>query len=459
MMPNSATVSLTIEPDLDLLNKLVWVKRASLAVVAVIATATLAGWLLPALGRILPNGWQLMKAESALAALLSVLCLLSVAPKRSRRFHRLSLILAVLVTLIGAFTLIGYGLHAPHGVDKLPLFVRGFSSPLFERTSPQTAAGFALLGIQMLLIGVRKRGANQVADLFAFLLLLLLLILVSGYAFGAMRMLGLSATLMTSPQSLACLLLLTLAAVLRRAEKSVFAIFLGRGIGSRIARVIAPILLVLPFLREIGRARMMQAQHIPEQYATAILASVGTTLAFVLLLILARRIHSMEMEIYNLSLRDALTGLFNLRGFYLLAEQSRRLALRNQLPFSVLYIDADDLKLINDSLGHKVGSAFLAEMAEIIGATFRETDVLGRIDGDEFAVASQSGHAAIMTAAERLQAACASRNRETGRQFSVNFSVGYATSVEHKKQSLEDLLVEAETAMYKEKRHKKLNRV
>jgi diguanylate cyclase (GGDEF)-like protein len=457
-MPNISTAPLTIEPDLDLLNKLVWIKRVSLAVVAGIAVVTLAGWLLPALGRILPNGWQYMKVGVALAALLSVLCLLLAAPKRSRRCHRLSLVLALLVTLMGAFVLIGYALQASHAVDKLPLFVRGFSSLLSERMSPPTAAGFALLGIQMLLIRARKRVANHVADLFAFLLLLLLLILVSGYAFGAMRMFVGSPSLMPSPQSLLCLLLLTVAAILPRAEDRVFAIFVGRGIGSRIARVIAPILLVLPFLREICRTRMMQTQRIPEQYASAILASVATMLAFVLLIILARRIHKMEMEIHNLSLRDTLTGLFNLRGFYLLAEQARRLAHSNQLPFSVLYIDVDNLKQINDSLGHKVGSAFLAETAEIIGATFRETDVLGRIGGDEFAVASQSGQAAITAAAERLRAACASRNRETGRQFALSFSVGYATSVENKKQSLEDLLIEADTAMCEEKRRKKLDR-
>jgi len=455
-MPNISTASLTIEPDLDLLNKLVWIKRVSLAVVTWIAAITLAAWLLPALGRILPNGWQFMTAESALATLLSVACLLCAAPKRSWRFHRLSLMLAVLVMLIGAFILIEYGLQASHAVDKLPLFARGFFSLFPEGMSPQTAAGFALLGIQMLLIRVRKRVAIQVADLFAFLLLMLLLILVSGYAFGAMGMFGLSTTVMTSPQSLACLLLLTFSAVLPRAEDSVFAIFLGRGIGSRIARVIAPILLVLPFLREIGRAHMMQALRISEQHAASILASVATMLAFVLLLILARRIHKMEMEIHNLSLRDTLTGLFNLRGFYLLAEQARRLAHSNQLPFSVLYIDVDNLKQINGSLGYNVGSALLAETAKIIGATFHETDVLGRIGGDEFAVASQSGHAAIAAAAERLQAACASRNCETGQQFSLNFSVGYATSAEHKKQPLDDLLFEAETAMYEEKRRKKM---
>ena len=93
MMPKITAASLTIEPDLDLLRKLVWIKRVSLGAVVGIAAITLAGWLVPELGRILPNGWQLMNADSALAALLSVLCLLCAAPKRSWRFHQLSLML------------------------------------------------------------------------------------------------------------------------------------------------------------------------------------------------------------------------------------------------------------------------------------------------------------------------------------------------------------------------------
>jgi diguanylate cyclase (GGDEF)-like protein len=212
----------------------------------------------------------------------------------------------------------------------------------------------------------------------------------------------------------------------------------------------------LPILREVGRAHLLQSLRMPVQYATAILTSITTMLSFVLLLILAWRINSMEMEIRDLSLRDALTGLYNLRGFHLLAEQLLRLAHRNELPFSVLFIDLDNLKQINDSYGHDAGSRFLVETGEILTATFRETDVLGRVGGDEFAVAGEFSQTAISIAAERLQAACALRNREPGRQFPLSFSVGFGSSVEHENESLKDLLAKADQAMYQEKRRKKV---
>jgi diguanylate cyclase (GGDEF)-like protein len=100
-------------------------------------------------------------------------------------------------------------------------------------------------------------------------------------------------------------------------------------------------------------------------------------------------IKGMENEIHDLSLRDELTGLYNLRGFKILAVQALRLAQRSNAPFSVLFIDLDDLKRINDFHGHGVGSAALNETGELIKTTFRETDVIGRVGGDEFAVAGQ----------------------------------------------------------------------
>src|ERR1017187_1197351 len=72
-MPKHTPVLSTSEPDPALLNKLVWLKRALLALVALIAVVTLAGRLIPTLGRILPDGWQLMEAESGFAALFSSL--------------------------------------------------------------------------------------------------------------------------------------------------------------------------------------------------------------------------------------------------------------------------------------------------------------------------------------------------------------------------------------------------
>ena len=166
----------------------------------------------------------------------------------------------------------------------------------------------------------------------------------------------------------------------------------------------------------------------------------------------------METEIRDLSLRDELTGLRNLRGFQMLAEQALRVASRSQMPISVLFIDLDNLKDINDSLGHSTGSAFLVETADMIKRVFRESDVTGRIGGDEFAVVCQCSKVAISIAAQRLEQACAERNAEAGRQFPFSFSIGYVTSDEYAHPSLKNLLAQADKAMYDEKKRRKLNR-
>jgi len=446
------------ESDPALLHMLAPIKRVCLVAVSIVAGCTLFVWFFSALGSFLPGSWRLMTATTALGLLLNALSFELSESRYTTRTYRISQLLALLATLVGIAILAEYALHLSGGIERLLPFDPKSTSPWPDRPSPQTAAGVALLGITAALIRVRARIVVRIADLVAIALGLLVLVLVSGEIFGAMRFSGISPITRTSPQTMACLALLTLTAFLRRAEVGIFSIFLGRGIGSRISRILAPILLVLSFLRELGRSNLLMVLQIPERYAAAILASVATVVSLVLLVFLAWRINQMEMKIHDLSLRDELTGLYNLRGFNLLAEQALRLAQRSQAPFSVLYIDLDNLKEINDSLGHSTGSAFLAETAELLKETFREADVMGRIGGDEFAVVCQCSHVAISIAAQRLQAASAVRNSKASRRFPLSFSAGYVTAEEHAHQSLKELLTEADAAMYEEKRCKKLNR-
>jgi len=453
-MPNIDPVLPYSEPDPALLKHLAAVKRACLAVVAMLALISLAGWLIPALGRIMPYGWQLMKAESALAALLCALSLQVSEPRYSGRMYRFGQVLVVAVTLLASVVLIEYRFHGAPGVESLLASDRG---ALFTgNMSPHSAAGFALLGIAIVLVRARKRFAVYLADLTIFCLCLLVMILVSGHIFGVTRTFSPSTAVLTSPLTLVCLALMTLVALFRRTEQGIFSIYLGRGIGSRIARILSPILLLLPFLREAARAHFINTNRMPAHYATAILASLAAIISLALLLFLAWRINSMESEIHDLSLRDELTGLYNRRGFYLFAEQALRLALRSNLPFSVLYIDLDNLKQINDTLGHAIGSTFLSEIGEILQATLRETDVLGRIGGDEFAVAGQFSRESIALVAQRLEESSVQRNAESVRRLPLSFSVGYVTTDEDLHESLDELLTRADQAMYQEKRRKKV---
>jgi diguanylate cyclase (GGDEF)-like protein len=432
---------------------MVQVERVCLAVLLLGIAANVAGWILPAIERMFPSAWQPMKAESVMAVLLSALCLVLSETRLSKWLHRLSVLLAVVVGLLAATALIKGKIDLLGGMEMALPNILG--APMPGRMSPESAAGFGLLSCSMVLTRAQGRYAVRIADLFTFCTCVTVLTLVSGHLFGTMKIFGNSTIVSTSPQTLLCLMLLTAVVLVRRAENGVFSIFTGRGIGGRLARILSPVLLVLPFLREGARARFIGGGQMPEHYVTAILASLAAMVSIALLLYLAWRINGMETEIHILTLRDQLTGLYNLRGFQLLAEQALRLAQRSKRPFSVLYIDLDNLKQTNDSLGHQAGSEFLVETSEILRATFRETDVLGRIGGDEFAVAGNFSRSAIETTTQRLETCCAEKNAEDGRRYALSFSVGHVTSTETGNETLDDLLVRADQAMYQDKRVKK----
>ena len=457
-MPALTRVPSNTGPDHALLDKLAPVRRICLLATAALATLILAAWFIPALGSLLPRGWDVMRCETALFLILSAISLELSESRHSSRYNRIGQFLAVLVALFGAAILLEFALHISLGIDTLLPCDQGTGDPFPGRPAAQTAGGLFLLGISVNLIRAKHRIVVWIADLTAIALSLLVLVLFTGEIFDALHVFSFSTRIHASQQTLTCLILLTCVALLRRAERGGLSIFLGRGIGATTARVLGPLLIVLPIFREIILVHVINARIIPEHYVTAILTSIATAVSMILLLALVWRINSMEMEIHVLSLRDELTGLYNLRGFSLLSEQVLRLAQRSQLPLSVLFIDLDHLKQINDSFGHDVGSTFLVEIAEILKQTFRETDVIGRVGGDEFAVVCQGSHVAISIAAQRLQAACALRNAESDRRFPLSVSMGFVTAEEEARQSLKELLTEADKAMYEEKRRKKQER-
>jgi diguanylate cyclase (GGDEF)-like protein len=446
------------EPDPALLARLDLVKRIWLILVALITIVTLAAWAIPPLGRVLPHDWRNMRSDSATAALLSALGLRFSEPRCSKRMRHMGLAFGCLVTLLATGKLAEYLFHISLHIDA-PLPPYGaLASAALHGLSLQAASAYAPLGLMLLLIPSHKRFAIYLGDLAVSCLGFVVLVLVSGYFFGVTQMFGIQLTVLTSVQTLTCLVLLTQVAFFRQAEAGAFSIFLGHGIAGRIARFLAPVVLILPFLREAVRARILGMSRMPAHYVTAMLASMAAAVSMALLIYLAWKINGMEMEIRGLTLRDALTDLYNLRGFRLLAEQAVLMAHRSDLPFSVLFIDLDNLKQTNDSLGHQTGSELLVATAEILRTTFRETDVLGRIGGDEFAVAGQFGSAAIALAALRLQEAAEQRNAADGPRTDLSFSVGHVTSEAGQRESLSKMLAEADQAMYDEKRRKKVAR-
>jgi diguanylate cyclase (GGDEF)-like protein len=441
------------EPDAALLDLLALFERVCLAAVEVVALLSSSGWLIAGLGRLLQSSGDLMNPLDALCALAAAVGFQLSSRNRGPRSRRIGFFIACFVAVLGAcicvthFFQIYLGLRMVWGANYHPLPAHSIDAFV--------ALAFTLLGVAMALILSHRRVASRIADFVLVLLCLLALVLVSGHLFRLTEYPRTISSNTVTPETLFCLAILSLIAVLRHAPFSIYAVFIGRGIAGRIARVAAPILVFLPFLREDFRILFIGAGRIPPSFFSAILASLASLLSLCLLLYIARRISSMESEIHALSLRDELTGLANLRGFRLLAEQALRMGRRSHVPFSVLFIDLDNLKKINDSFGHSIGSSILADTGKILIATFRESDVLGRVGGDEFAVAGQFSQAAITVAVHRLREAVAQRNARAAQEPFLNLSLGHATCEPDTEETLDELLEKADFAMYEEKRLKK----
>ena len=161
-------------------------------------------------------------------------------------------------------------------------------------------------------------------------------------------------------------------------------------------------------------------------------------------------------ELRAMSLVDELTGLYNRRGFLALARQQLRVADRLGSQVCQVFVDLDGLKWINDTYGHSVGDRALVETAQLLRETFRESDVIARIGGDEFAVlimdSNNHGGEAMAT---RLRENVAARNAWVGRRYELSLSTGTARCDPRSAVSVDELLAEADLWMYAHKRQKK----
>jgi diguanylate cyclase (GGDEF)-like protein len=165
-----------------------------------------------------------------------------------------------------------------------------------------------------------------------------------------------------------------------------------------------------------------------------------------------RELEVANEAIRNLSLLDDLTGLYNRRGFYLLAESARKAACRSGSNLFVAYMDADGLKQINDALGHHVGDGLLKSLAGVLKRTFREADVIARLGGDEFCVLGAAG-TDIGSITRRFSMAITEFNCQSPvTRFRLSASCGVSTWFACSDASIDDVIREADEAMYVAKR-------
>jgi diguanylate cyclase (GGDEF)-like protein len=446
------TIPASSRPDPGVLEHLGRLQRVSLVLSGAIGIVISTAWAIPSLRGLLPHGWNLMHADTALAILCCTVSLVLSQPMRSQRALRISRTLAAFVFLLAFIIYAESILHFTLPIDRfIDLATTG---PDPGRMASQTSFGFLLLGLVLFFLRVRKRLLSHFVDLALFALGLDIMTIFSGYLFGALHLVAASAQIRSAPHSLVALCLLSFVAYGRRAEYGFHSILLGIGIGGKMARATVPFAIILPFVLESARRGVVLFNMVQPQYANAFAASVTSTFIVGFTVALAWRIDTLESRIQDLSLRDSLTGLYNRRGFYVLGEQALRLARRAGRPFSVVYLDLDHLKITNDTLGHEAGSQLIQVTGQMISQNFRETDVLGRIGGDEFVIAGEGDNPPMPEAVERLVQAVAARNALPESPYPVSFSFGCITE-QSSTETLEQMLGRADKLMYEAKRTRK----
>ena len=158
-------------------------------------------------------------------------------------------------------------------------------------------------------------------------------------------------------------------------------------------------------------------------------------------------------QLRTLARNDPLTGLLNSRAYYDLCDSQIRISKRSNDPFSILFVDLDHFKRINDEYGHQAGDNVLRVVAKCLTRMKRQSDLLARVGGEEFSFfLPQTGLTGAMQLAERIREAIEEiRPRVNGKnQFTLTASIGVA---QHKgdQWSMEEIEHEADQAMYQAK--------
>ena len=166
-------------------------------------------------------------------------------------------------------------------------------------------------------------------------------------------------------------------------------------------------------------------------------------------------------DLQKLSLTDDLTGLFNRRGFMFHAEQQLKLFYTRKIPLDLWLLlgDMDNLKKTNDTFGHQEGSFAIKKTGEIIRESFRDTDIIARIGGDEFGgfiINARPNAGRLMTA--RLENNLQEFNSVSGKPYALSASFGLLLIDSALRLPIEELLNQADALMYENKRAKTMHR-
>jgi len=171
-----------------------------------------------------------------------------------------------------------------------------------------------------------------------------------------------------------------------------------------------------------------------------------------LMSMLSRESETAQKRLQLLSQTDDLTGLFNMRMFSFLAEREYRRSVRYGYSYSILMLDADNLKPINDTYGHEAGGNLIRLMGRVLKNSLRSTDIIARYGGDEFVVLlPETGSNKAIIVGERVRTAIENMPLKiSGEDIFITVSIGIASFPEHAIE-IKEVICKADEALYKSK--------
>ena len=185
--------------------------------------------------------------------------------------------------------------------------------------------------------------------------------------------------------------------------------------------------------------------HILELFPFMLIAHLGA--------MLAGEAESARQEVERMSLTDDVTGINNMRNFFLLSDIQEKLAKRYERRYAICMIDADGLKKINDEYGHFAGTELIRQVAATISVNIRNSDISARYGGDEFVIMfNETSKQDVVTAVERIITGMSSTPFPfEGRMLASTLSAGLAGYPEDGS-DVKTVMANADEAMYVSKR-------
>jgi len=424
--------------------------RIAACLVGTIACIALAGWIfrIPTLTSVVP-GLVSMKANTALAFLMLSAALCAAAEGRWAGWQRW---LAVAAAVLASLTLFEYASGTSLGIDEA-LFRDTGLSPHPGRMSPITAANFVLLASALLVPSFKR--SDYLKEALALLLALSATFAIVGYVYGVPALYG---AVSSSSTAMALhtgvnFLLLAIGFLFVERETGFVRVFHGSSIASMVARYLVPAAFLVPVV--LGAIFIRTRWSLGHPHLVMALTVVSDIVLLVVLIwLFAAMIQRVETEralIQQQAETDKLTGIYNRRHFETSLDQEIERARRYGSPLSLLMIDVDDFKLLNDRHGHLVGDRVLYQLTRECESCLRTSDVFCRYGGDEFVIiAPETPGAAAMALARRMRQSIGAMGLASS-LGTLAISIGMAVWEDNFKTN-DDFISAADRALYQAKR-------